>query len=203
MNTNEIRKITTHFNNLQGLKSLPIGVYFLLLAAINLGWLGPLKDRGLLMAILALALLCSVLIQAVYNRRHGKVVQTRRYHVREIVFVLAAVILIFLTILLDSILTYNFGLKLSLQGLAWAIFFFSFAWWIKRVHFAIYGMLFVALSFLPLLGGVDKAWLFDYTQGYIGWILLGLSMIVGGVVDHLYLVNNLRADAEVKDGASI
>lgn len=203
MNTNQIRSLTANFSNLQGLKGLPIGLYFIFLAGYNLGWFGSSNDRGLPMIVLALALVSFFPIRAAYGRRYGKVVPTRRYHVREILYVVVAVILIFLAMMLDSILTYTVGLTFSLQALAWGLFFLSFAWWLNRAHYVLYFLVFVALSFLPVLGLVEKAWLFDYVEGYIGWMVLGLTLIVGGVVDHLYIVGNLRAAGEVTDGASI
>lgn len=208
MDIKEIRNITSNFNNLQGLKQVPVGAYFLLLGFYNLFVHGDrAADVAAPMTVLAAAILSIFLIQRYYHRRFGRVVETRQTRARNILFVIFAVVVILLAIFIDPILSYGTQIKITLQGLAWGGFFLLTAWWLKRGHYTVYGLVLMAASFLPVFGLVDKAFLFDFREGVLGHVLLGLSLIISGLVDHFYILHNLpaapAADQEVGHGANI
>lgn len=203
MNSIQIRNITSNFNNLQGLKVIPIGIFYLLLAVRNLGWLGNKDDIAIYLLLLCAAVGSFFIIQRYYTRLYGRVIPASENHRHDFWLVIIAVAVILLAMILDTLLFYTANLFFSLQALAWSGFFLYMAYWLKRGHYIIYSAMFLGISFLPVFGVVSKALLFDYKEGVIGFALVGLTFVVGGWVDHLYMVRNLPATSEVNHVAGI
>ena len=203
MDINKIRGITSNFNNLQGLKVVPIGFFYLILAARNLGWLGGKNDLAAYIILLCAAVGSAFIIQRYYNRLYGRVIPVHANRKHDLWLVIIAVTAICLAMVLDTLLFYTVNLVFSLQALVWAAFFLYVAFWLKRRQYIIFSALFVLCSFLPVFMGVPKPFLFDYTEGVIGFALVGLTFVVSGLVDHLYIVHNLPSSPEVQHASGI
>ena len=78
-----IRYVADHYDNLQGLRIVPLGIPFLLSAAYRAGWFDwvALSDkvaRYVFFGELAVAVAVSYVIRAAYRRRFGMVLPSRR-----------------------------------------------------------------------------------------------------------------------------
>jgi hypothetical protein len=79
-------------------------------------------------------------------------------------------------------------LPASLTGLVLAVFLFA-TWWITgrfRSHYLVMGALLAGVSLLPLFGALPG------DDPYVPPIVISLTFIVGGVIDHLLLVRSLK-----------
>jgi hypothetical protein len=190
--------LTENFENLKGLITVPIGIVFLLLAfwnALQLGITPGGKDIGLPMLMITLAILSTILISQYYKKKFGKVKPLVQYQIRSAVIVVAFLILYFFSKFLDAYISMRVNHPVSIESLMWAIFFIIPFLTRKQTIYLVFSILFIILALLPAFGLLTYESVFDPETGVWGYLLIGLAMIIGGMVDHFTLVSILPATA--------
>lgn len=190
--------LTENFENLKGLITVPIGIVFLLLAfwnALQLGITPGGKDIGLPMLMITLAILSTILISQYYKKKFGKVKPLVQYQIRSAVIVVAFLILYFFSKFLDAYISMRVNHPVSIESLMWAIFFIIPFLTRKQTIYLVFSILFIILALLPAFGLLPYESVFDPETGVWGYLLIGLAMIIGGMVDHFTLVSILPATA--------
>ena len=190
-----IEQITRNYEALQGLKILPLGLYFLILA---LGWLGEQGDCTFTLPALIGALILYGLIGKYYQRRFGQVKPLQRNLGKEILVLIVA----FVVFWLASYFDYSLNLSINLVGLTIAaglILVFSQPSQRFRIHYLVMGVLVALISLLPLMG-ISRGGEIIQPPGPVFNLLVGLVIIVGGIFDHYLLGRLFNTPAEARHG---
>ena len=189
-----IRYITRNFDALQGLRMVPFGFYFLALGA---GWLGEQGDLSLGLPALVLTLIAYWLTGRYYASRYGLVTATKAGRAANLLVPLGVILLLWGAAALDFWLR----LPVSILGLTMAVVLLGL-WWLheqrNRVHYAVMGGLVALISLMPL-GGVGQGWSIIQPPGALFSLLLGGIFVVGGILDHLILVNNFKITGDQRE----
>ena len=183
-NPTRVRYITRNFDALQGLKMVPFGLYFL---AMGAGWLGKQGDLSLSLPAFVLTLLVYWLTGRYYTRNFGRVNSERSNLVNNFFLPLAVILILWVAAAVD----YSMRLPVSAFGLTLAIILLIW-WWLQeqrtRIHYAVMAGLIALISLAPL-GGVGEGWLIIQPPGTLFHLLIGAIFVIGGILDHLILVN--------------
>jgi hypothetical protein len=187
MTRDHIRFITTHYDQLQGLRLIPLGVYLLALAASGLGWLSWLPgdparaSRQWLGAIFCLALAAAVAATAWYRRRYGgRVPLSRR---RRNAWLVLAVGIFLVAAQFDQYV--NGPVALAPLSVAAALVLTVRADGWVRAHFLIAAVPWFLAAWIPQLHHDGTSRLVSYA--FAG----GVALIVCGVGDHRLLSRTL------------
>lgn len=183
-NLARVRYITRNFDALQGLKMVPFGLFFLTMGA---GWLGEQGDLSLSLPAFVLTLLVYWLIGRYYTRNFGRVNSERSNLVNNFILPLAVILILWVAAAVD----YWMPLPVSIFGLTLAVILFVW-WWLQeqrtRIHYAVMAGLIALISLAPL-GGIQEGWSIIQQPGTIFYLLVGAIFVIGGILDHLILVN--------------
>lgn len=190
-----IRYVTENYEQLQGLRSVPIGLLafasgMLVISSVRLLSFGPLiNDVFYYLTFLAVigACLLYFVIADYYERRFGWV---QRFSIKRKQIV-AVVILIAVLLMVGSV-NLIFQPPILTIWLVWGVALVAIYWRERcfRPHYIVIGILASIFSFLPLLGILRTG--FNYEVG--GLILfLGIFYVVGGIFDHLLLVRTMKS----------
>ena len=188
--------VTENFENLKGLITVPFGIVFLFLAIWNASQLGITpagKDIGLPMLMVVLAILSTILISQYYAKKFGKVKPLVQYQIRSVVIVISFLILYFISTFLEVFIYMRVKHPVSIQSLVWAIFFIIPFLTRKQTIYLVFSILFIILAVMPAFGLLPYESVFDPETGVWGYLLIGLTMSIGGMVDHFTLIKNLPA----------
>lgn len=185
-NLTRIRYITRNFDALQGLKMIPFGLYFL---ATGAGWLGEQGDLSLSLPAFALTILAYWLISRYYARNFGRVNSESSSLVHNFFLPLAVILILWVAAAVD----YWMRLPISIFGLTLAAILFGW-WWLQeqrtRKHYAVMAGLIALISLAPL-SGIGEGWSIIQPPGTLFDLLLGVIFVIGGILDHVILINNL------------
>lgn len=199
----QTRFLATNYLSLQGLRSIPLGLCFLLtcLWANSLFGIGA-KDFTLPIVFVLGAALIYVLIDEYYKRTFGEVKRTLSARRMELI----------LTIVLGTLAIGAFWVNISFElpftplGLVFAVVFLvdypkaNFPLNKLSVIKLVFSTCLVMLSILPLYSGIHWWNAFGIKSALLGIsILFSVLAIAAGVIWHIYFINSLPA-AEVKDG---
>lgn len=178
-----IRYITENFKALQGLRLVPLGLFFLYWAAEGLGWIHPMLGFpiGVVLFLIYMG------IGGWYRRTVGDV-EAADASIKE-----AALTIMFLVVLgavgwVDSAVDWPIQLTYLLLG---AVCFLPYYSDRSRWHYAALGIVFIGFGLSPIWwrGTVDaSAWSFD---GPVHALILGVGLLVVGVLDHRLLLRSL------------
>ncbi len=180
--------ITKNFENLKGMLLLPFGVYFLFLATWNFLKLGITetgKDIGIPTLMIILTILATILIDRYYSHEMGRVKTTSNLMIfLMIIFIL---FVFFMVDYLDMWINSQLNQPVSFTSIGWA-FLFAFPFFSrKQTVYIIFSLALILLAFLPTIGLIPYHMVFNDQYGVWGYLLIGLGMIVGGLVDHYTL----------------
>jgi hypothetical protein len=188
MTRDRIRFITTHYDQLQGLRLIPLGVYLVALAASGLGWLSWLPGsptwtpRQWLGVFFGLALVAAATATAWYRRRYGARAPLSRR--RRNAWLVLAVGIFLVAAQFDQYVNGPVALA-PLSVVAALIVTVRTDGWV-RAH-----LLLAALPWL-LAAGIPPLH-HDGTTRLVSYALAGgISLIVCGIGDHLLLLHTLR-----------
>ena len=197
-----VRFVTENYHNLQGLKMVPLGLWFVAAGAGDAGWWPWFFKTGRPVSHLlglGLAWFLSWLIGRYYKYNYGQVQpspQTQRKG-RLVTIVGLPALLIALAV------DWSMKLPVSLVALLITAYFLT-AYLCSsgrfRKHYVVIALLFAGLGLMPLLLRVplsDRIW---GPGGVMFTLLLGLGLIAGGILDHLLLVRTLKPLPEASDG---
>ncbi len=195
-----VREITRNYQSLQGLRLVPLGLFFVLLAA---GAFGPAGNCTFSLPALGASVLLYVLIGVYYRRTFGRVQQ--EWGAREwLGAILGSLLLIAVWVgatSVDAFLRPPF----STLGLALAALLVGH-WYITGrflTHYLVMAAVLAGASLLPLLGVPLQTFGFPATNSAFNSMLFGFMFIVGGFLDHLVLIRNLKPLPEERRGTAV
>lgn len=184
----KLKWITKNFESLKGLLTLPIGIYFLFLATWNylkLGITEKGKDIGFPTLMIILTILATILIDRYYSHTMGRVKSTSNLNIILMIFFI--LVAFFIVDYLDMWINSQLNQPISLTSIAWA-FLFTFPFFSrKQTVYIIFSLALFLLAFLPTIGLTPYKMVFNDQYGVWGYLLIGLAMIIGGLVDHYTL----------------
>ena len=202
-NLERVRYVTENYEQLQGLKMVPVGILMLTISAltllrVDLPGMSYKKETilfGVLLIIggmlgIAVASLAAWVIGGRYERMYGKARQLPSSR-RMVVLVVLGWIAFWIAPMTDVVLQTPVYPIYLVIGIAGIIF-----WWPEkrfRVHYLVAAVTFLIVGFLPLTGMLPG----NYTEAL--WLLFlhfGVSVVVIGLLDHLLLVRTLKAVPE-------
>jgi hypothetical protein len=196
-NLEQIRRVTKYYDQLQGLRQVPFGVLFLLMAVWKAGW-WPWFDKwqplsGFL--FIGLAMLAFWGIGSYYERTFGKVRQSANS--RRNGNILAFTFLVGLYLM--GFAEYEWRWPVSGTGLftAVALIAYYFQTGSFRLQYLVLAGLMAVVSLLPLFDLLPAEQLYLWGErGVVGVALFGILWLVSGLVDHWLLIRALRHDAD-------
>lgn len=187
-NYQNTRWITRNFESLKGLINLPFAIYFIFLAIWNstqVGYTSTGKDIGFPLIIIILSILVSIWISRYYSRRIGNVKTITNTKIFWLFIVLF--LLIILVDYLDLYINRQIANPVNITSLAFAIFF-AFPYFRRgQLVYLLFAFLFILLALTPTFGLLPYKTIFDNQYGVWGYLLVGVTMLVGGLVDHFTL----------------
>lgn len=191
-NMERIRRVTRYYDQLQGLRQVPFGIMFLLMAVWKGGW-WPWFDKwqplsGLL--IIGLAMIAFWWIGSYYERTFGKVRQSddsqRKGKILSFIFLVG--------LYLVGLAEYEWHWPLSGTGLFTAVVLVAcyFQTGSFRQQYLILAGLMTIVSLLPLfdLLPAEQVYLWG-ERGVVGVAIFGALWLVSGLVDHWLLIRAL------------
>jgi len=197
---NKTKWITKNFENLKGLLLLPFGIYFLFLATWNYLQLGITetgKDIGFPSLMIILTILVTILIDHYYAITMGRVKSTS--NLKIILIIIFMFIMFFIVDYLDMMMNSQLKQPVSFTSIAWASLFAYIFFSRKQTVYIIFSVALFLLAFIPTIGLIPYKMIFNDLYGVWGYLLIGLAMIVGGLVDHYTLKKLLPINQDVKD----
>ena len=196
MTRDRIRFITAHYDQLQGLRLVPLGLYLVALAASGLGWLSwlpgdPARASSQWLGVLfGLALVTAASTTAWYRRRYGARAPLSRRRRNAWIVVAAAIFL--LAAQFDQYA--NAPIALAPLSVAAALVLTVRADGWVRAHFLIAAVPWFLVAWIP-------PWHHDGTSRLVSYALAGgLALIVCGVGDHRLLSRSLLDVPEATHG---
>jgi hypothetical protein len=193
-----IELVTRNYVQMQGLKIVPLGLYFLAVAS---GILGEPGDCTFMLPVLIGVIILYRLIELNYRRRFGWVKQLHANPIRD--FLLS--FLVFGLWWGAAYLDFTLELPVSLVGLVMAsilVVIFARPSQRFRAHYLVMAGLIAIISLMPL-AGISSGGEIIQPTGPIFNVIVGLILILGGIIDHFLLLNLLRPIEEESHGRSI
>jgi hypothetical protein len=196
MTRDRIRFITAHYDQLQGLRLIPLGVYLLALAASGLGWLSWLPgdparaSARWLGALFCVALAAAVAATAWYRRRYGARAPLSRR--RRNAWLVLAVGIFVVAAQFDQYA--NGPVALAPLSVAAALMLTVRADGWVRAHFLLAAVPWFVVGWVPALHH-------DGTSRLVSYALAGgVALIVCGIGDHRLLSQTLIDPPDVAHG---
>ncbi len=191
-NLNQIRFVTAHYQDLQGLRWVLWGVICFAVAA---------EDAGVISTVMLLSLILPVGVALFFGVAHyyekvlGSVVGGEgAKRAANTNFIFTAVLIS--ARLLDDILE----VRPMLSPFAFALWFLAVYWFLGRPYRTYYVWIAIAISATNVcLALVDfpagSPWL---RTGVVTWSLISVALIASGVLDHDLLMRTLKPKAEAR-----
>ncbi|MBN2085156.1 MAG: hypothetical protein JW748_08000 [Anaerolineales bacterium] len=192
----KIRYIAANFPELQGLKTVPIGLW---VSSVFIGQQGDLS----LGCILTPVFLCLYwIIHRYYRRTFGRVEVTKEYRRKYLLLSVAVMVLGFAGLALDLL----YPTSISLFAVAMAIIMlWNYAWMVRQSGVrspAVFpaGLVCIALvffsAFLPMLGMDVAATLGFQSKIRLVGFVIGWIYVMYGVFEHFILIRSLSLALE-------
>jgi hypothetical protein len=193
MDMQTLRYVTGHYERLQGLRLVPLGVVFLISAAWRVRWLAwwpHTAGEGAaqwFVALMAVAIVASFPIRSWYRRRFG-IVRPRPFQAGALPLIAFTGVLVLLVWTEESL---HLDVPLARWFLVAGLVLIGVAFRRVRAHYLVIA---AACVFVPWwLGNVDmplsdrEAWL-D--------VMVGMALLLAGLGDHLVLIRALGPSLE-------
>lgn len=197
-----VRYVTENYEQLQGLRNVPLGLMLLFSGALtlfpsSLSSFGPVVSEAffyLLFIVLIATVLLYFVIGNYYERKFGWV-QTFSLNGKQI----TAVTTLIIVLLVVGSVNLMFRPPIHMIWLVWGLSVMAVHWRERRfrTHYVVIGVLIICVSFLPLLGITSVS--LSYEAGGL-MAFLGILFVVGGTFDHLLLVRTMKYLPEENDG---
>jgi hypothetical protein len=191
MERRELERSAARATYLRGLLAVPFGGLLLASAAGNLEW-GPYRNGGVFVTTALVLTAVGWAIYRWYDQHYGRIRLTSAQQVRmtAVSFTCFGIALSG-GAYLDFPLDWPVSVSVVLFGLAMLVWF-AVCVGLRADHFAVWGAL-VVIGVLPVWGGVDD-------RASVGWLPIGVAVIVAGLLDHRALVRSF-GPADVHVGA--
>ena len=200
-----VRYVTENYEQLQGLRNIPLGLILLALGAFMLSSarlppFSPVASDVFFygsFALLIVAISLYFVIGNYYERRFGWV-HTFSMNRKQVV---AAITGITVLLVIGSV-NLVFQPPIHMIWLVWGISLTAVYWRERRfrIHYVAIGVLVSVLSFTPLLS-ISRTEL-SYDAGGL-MLFFGILLVVGGFFDHLLLVRTMKTLPEEEDGRAV
>lgn len=196
----QIRQFTLDYLELQGLRMLPLGFFFLFITVQQMKivpWLGTQGDLGITLPVFIIVAAAWFLLGRYYENNFGTVEPLKSRGLFSLVNLAILLVMAAIIVLENTLYRQNLAPPFSLIGLGVGGTIFIAGLTSRRWYYVLGGIALLAASFLPLLAGGDLG---DPLFGSIGIIysgLLGVIFVVAGVLDHLRIV---RAFSTAQEG---
>jgi hypothetical protein len=196
----EIRFVATNFSNLQGLRTVPISLYLVLICLWANAIHGPARD--FLVPVLGLAgtLILLFAIDRYYRHVFGRVQRTPES--RRLEWLVSAIggILALGAFWMDVSIKLPFSLLGFTMAVSLLADYFRITWLVKGrflIYYPIGAVLMAVVSILPLLG-VSLWWQMIGLRSQLFGISIafGIYMIFAGLWGHIFLVRTLPSQVE-------
>jgi MFS family permease len=210
-----VRYVTTRYEQMQGLRRVPLGLF--LLATAGFQWTvlavtptGGIDDRygklavGLIVNVLyfsclllaAIALVLYYVIGEHYERKFGRV-ERRPVGWRRMAVGIGTIFMVVVAVFVVE-LWLEPPVRLDLLVMGGVLLFFRRKSWRFAAHYLVMGVLIACCGLLPLFGIVSAD---PREELYLTPLLLGMYLLVGGIFDHLLLVRTMKSLPEENDEA--
>jgi hypothetical protein len=185
-------RFTRAYKSLQGLRSLPLGIFFLLMGLQQLGvtWLGEQGDCTITLPLLLACFAAWFLIGRYYARTFGNVELDMPDLKGELKIFIFPVILIAVIILENVLYRIGIPLPVSLIELTLGIGWIYAGRITSRWYYTLMGVLTVAFSFIPLLTDTSVGSRMFGTFGIAFTFFFGAAIIITALLDHFRLVGS-------------
>lgn len=183
----QMRFVTENYELLQGLRMVPFGLWFLVMAVGDLAHIPALQQGRLDYPFLLLIVVGGLYWWSgvYYVHTYGRVRQRAKSMGQKLLA--GWPLLLFVAGIAIDVL-----LELPVSFLAIALSFYFFVPFMKalpllRVHYAFIGLVMLGLSLMPLFVAGSLKLEFFAPSGAYFLLGMGLALIVAGVLDHLWL----------------
>lgn len=183
----QMRYVTENFELLQGLRMIPFGLWFLVMAVGDLAQISAFRQGRLDYPLLLLVVVGGLYWWSgvYYAHTYGRV-QQRAKSAGQKLFAGWPLLLFIAGIAVDVLL------ELPVSFLAIALSFYFFVPFIKalpllRVHYAFIGLVMLCLSLMPLFVTGSLKLAFFAPSGAYFLLGMGLALVVAGILDHFWL----------------
>jgi hypothetical protein len=196
-----IRYATQNYGNLQGLRMIPMGLWYFAVAA---GWLGKQGDLTYSWPALILAIGLWFALGLYYRHRFGRVnhaglnLGVFKLGANSPIWLMVGLVIgwiIFVILSALALFDTRFNLPISTMGMVIAIGV-ALVWCLpsfrRRMHYLVISILIAGISFLPLVGIFPQSDANGYPGGPILFIAFGLVFTAGGLLDHLILLQAFK-----------
>ncbi|MBN1537743.1 MAG: hypothetical protein JW908_13480 [Anaerolineales bacterium] len=191
------RFITLNYPNLQGLRTIPLGLLLMGLTIWANRQHGPASDLTLPITATLVCLAIYVFISQYYDRTYGKVKRIITHS--ELLISASGAILALTAFILDT----RNVIEVSLLGLVFALaFVFTGFWYWRPVKLllsinVIIALVLAVFSIFPLTGEQEWWRLIGCKSSLLAFTFLyGLSCLICGVIAHVYFVRSLPKTQE-------
>jgi hypothetical protein len=191
-----IRYIAQQYPNLQGLTSVPFGLFFLELVALGMGWLRPPAGLGIgTLLLVSIGIVCILTVTAgiYYRLSFGRARPLRRVQLRDILFISGLAVAIVVSLFID--LGLHPGVSVVEWSLAGGIFLYYWPFRRFALHYLVLAAVIAGIGLFPLFGGF---WGEQNIAVELVRLALcyGLLCLFGGIFDHLLLVRVFKQTSE-------
>ena len=188
-----VRRVTRYYDQLQGLRQVPFGVMFLLMAVWKAGW-WPWFDKWQPLSsflFIALAMIAFWWVGLYYERTFGKVWQSTESRRNGNILAFAFLMGLFLV----GWAEYTWRWSMSGSGLFTAVFLIAYYFQTGsfRLQYLFWAGLIAVVSLLPLfdLLPAEQVYLWG-ERGVVSVAIFGVLWLVSGLVDHWLLIRALQ-----------
>lgn len=195
-----VRYVTRNFGDLQGLKSVLTGALFLAMV--------PMYASGFQWGlVLMVAVLLGVgplwlVVDRYYELRFGRVRAASGGHPRSRTLIRAAGMAVYVVAVVGEI---QLQPTVSLLAIGMALTTLAF-WWTERPfkgYYLVVSALLVGVALLPLIGLLPSERSPQFNSGMV-FVITGAFLILRGVMDHRWLVRNMKPLPEEEgDGSAV
>lgn len=188
-----LRYVTENYTHLQGLRLLPFGLFFLVKGMMGQAF----TNSAVISGMLAAAVLLFYLIGRYYESRFGRVRRETSALLKDSAAALFCLALIVAGIQLDKL----YDMPVSMVSLAVAgLFFYIHLHSSGQLHhYGVMAVIFLLVGLMPATGWVASREIFG-VERTTGDFLLAGAYLVGGVLDHLFLIRTFPAQ-EAQEGS--
>lgn len=183
----QMRFVTENYELLQGLRMIPFGLWFVIMALGDLAQIPAFKQGRLDYPLLLFVAVGGLYWWSgvYYAHTYGRV-QQRAKSARQKLLAGWPLLLFIIGITIDVLLA------LPVSFLAIALSFYFFVPFIKalpllRVHYAFIGLVMLGLGLMPLFVDGSLKLAFFAPSGAYFLLGMGLALLAAGVLDHLWL----------------
>jgi hypothetical protein len=188
----KLETAAANYTYLRGLFFIPLGVLPIISALGNTGW-GPLRNTWVFLAVLALIGIACLPINNFYNKHYGTLHASAGQQARAAAAVaLGIVVVVGGSTLLRSRASWSLDLPVNATAVTLSlVILLSYAAGrvLKAHHLIIWGTVLV-VGAIPLWDGADPS--------NIGLAIVGVSLMVNGVFDHLLFVRTFGAPSSLE-----